>query len=199
MEDKTVKKELSTEEQIKEIEYYFSKIMEALGLDVSSPNLVETPKRVAYMYVKEVFKGLYPENKPAIKIFPNDAEYSGMVLHKNINVYSFCEHHFLPFVGYAHIAYFPNDNVIGLSKLNRIVEYYSRRPQLQERLTQQIAEEVKESLQTEDVAVWVEAEHFCVKIRGIQHHNSKTVTSYFGGKFKDKQIQDEFMKKIKNI
>lgn len=199
MEDKALNKETHTEERIKNIEYYFAKIMEALGLDLTSPNLMETPERVAYMYVKEVFKGLYEENKPEIKIFPNDAEYRGMVLHKNINVYSFCEHHFLPFVGYAHIAYFPNDYVIGLSKLNRIVEYYSRRPQLQERLTQQIAEEVKESLQTEDVAVWVEAEHFCVKIRGIQHHNSRTVTSYFGGKFKDKQIQDEFMKKIKNV
>ena len=197
MEEKITQESISNSQKIKNIEYYFAKIMESLGLDVGSPNLAETPARVAYMYVNEVFKGLNPANKPEMKLFPNDLEYKGMVLHKNINVYSFCEHHFLPFIGYAHIAYFPSEYVIGLSKLNRIVEYYSRRPQLQERLTQQIAEELQNNLKTEDIAVWIEAEHFCVKIRGVQHHNSKTITSFFGGKFNDAQIQDEFLRKIK--
>ncbi len=181
------------------IRHHFAKIMEALGLNLEDPSLKDTPERVAYMFVNEVFKGLKKENKPEVKLFPNDAEYKGIVLHKNINVYSFCEHHFLPFLGVAHVAYLPGDFVIGLSKLNRIVEHYSRRPQLQERLTEQIAEELMEILKTKDVAVWIEAEHLCVKIRGIQHHNSKTITSFFGGRFQEEKYRDEFFKKIKGL
>ncbi len=190
---------LPEEKQMEVIRYHFAKIMEALNLNLEDPSLKDTPDRVAYMFVNEVFKGLNPRKKPEVKLFPNDAEYQGIVLHKDINVYSFCEHHFLPFIGVAHVAYLPKESVIGLSKLNRIVEYYSRRPQLQERLTEQIAEELMSILQTRDVAVWIEAEHLCVKIRGVQHHNSKTITSFFGGKFKKEWYRDEFFKKIKSV
>ncbi|HUM65771.1 MAG TPA: GTP cyclohydrolase I FolE [Chitinophagaceae bacterium] len=143
----------------------------------------DTPSRVAKMYVKEIFSGLEPNNFPAISVFDNTHGYDGMLIERNIRVYSVCEHHFVPIVGKAHVAYFPSDKVIGLSKLNRIVNYFSRRPQVQERLTMDIANALKQILQTEDIAVVIEANHFCVAARGVEDSDSITVTNHFGGRF----------------
>jgi GTP cyclohydrolase I len=175
--------ELSQCDKIDAITFHFQKIMETLGLDLEDESLRDTPIRVAKMYVTEIFTGLDPNMFPVISVFSNTYHYNEMLMERNIEVYSYCEHHFVPFVGHAHVAYFPGDKVIGLSKLNRIVKYFSRRPQVQERLTMDVANSLKEILQTEDIAVMIEAKHFCVAARGVEDSNSATVTSHFGGKF----------------
>src|SRR5690625_1085336 len=185
--------DLSDEEKIVLIEKHYAAIMETLGLDLSDHSLKGTPHRVAKMYVKEIFGGLNPKNKPVARKFENNYDYMDMVDEKNINVSSFCEHHFLPFLGKAHVAYVSSGQVIGLSKINRIVDYYSSRPQVQERLTLQIADELKKSLETEDVAVLIEAKHLCVSIRGIKDKASSTVTTKYGGVFREKEVQQRFI------
>ena len=171
--------------------------METLGLDLSDDSLRGTPKRIAKSYVNELFCGLNPKNKPRAATFDNKYNYSEMLVEKDITLYSTCEHHFLPIVGKAHIAYISSGNVIGLSKMNRIVEYYAKRPQVQERLTKQIVRELQEALGTEDVACVIDAKHLCVNSRGIKDVNSSTVTSEYGGKFKyDNDTKDEFLKYI---
>lgn len=181
------------DEKIESIEKHFAAIMHALGLDLDDESLRGTPRRVAKMYVKEIFHGLDPKNRPDIKKFGNNYNYGDMVVVKNINVNSFCEHHFLPFIGKAHVAYISSGKVIGLSKINRIVDYYSRRPQVQERLTLQIADELQKSLETDDVAVFIESKHFCVSLRGIEDRDSSTVTTDYRGVFKKKDTQQRFI------
>lgn len=184
---------MTDEEKIRIISSHFNKIMHTLGLDLNDDSLKNTPDRVAKMYVKEVFGGLNPANKPNISLFSNDYQYNEMLVEKNITLYSYCEHHFAPIIGKAHIAYFPNGQVIGLSKLARIVQYYSRRPQVQERLTNQIAQALKDALQSEDVAVIIDAEHLCVSSRGIKDTKTSTVTSNYSGKFKNSNTKIELM------
>ncbi len=187
---------LDDETKIDIIEKNFREIMLTLGLDLNDDSLKGTPHRVAKMYVKEIFKGLNPDNKPKISLFENKYDYNRMLVEKDIRVHSYCEHHFVPIIGKAHVAYFSNGNVIGLSKINRIVEYYSKRPQVQERLTVQIADELKKAIGTEDVAVIIEAKHFCVITRGIQDAGSSTVTSHFSGKFLSNEVKEEFQRYI---
>lgn len=175
----------------------FKDIMDILGLDLTDDSLKDTPKRVAKMYVKEIFSGLNPANKPKIALFENKYKYDEMVLEKNITFYSNCEHHFVPIIGKAHVAYISNGTVIGLSKLNRIVEYFAKRPQVQERLTMQIAAELKMILNTEDVAVVIDAKHLCVSMRGVKDESSTTVTATYSGKFKDDAVKKEFLSYIK--
>jgi GTP cyclohydrolase I len=179
------------------IENKFHDIMEILGLDLSDESLKDTPKRVAKMYVKEIFSGLKPENKPSATLFENKFKFNDMLVERDITIYSYCEHHFVPIIGKAHIAYFPKNHVIGLSKLNRIAQYYAKRPQVQERLTIQIANDLKETLQTDDVAVVIDADHLCVASRGVQDINSSTVTSNYSGKFLNNEIKREFLSYIK--
>jgi GTP cyclohydrolase I len=186
--------ELSDEEKMAIIEDKFRDIMETMGLDLTDDSLRGTPHRVAKMFIKEIFYGLNPGNKPKISVFENKFKYNEMLVEKNINMNSTCEHHFLPIVGKAHVAYISNGEVIGLSKINRIVDYYARRPQVQERLTVQIANELKEILKTEDVAIVIDAKHMCVSSRGIQDESSSTVTAEYSGKFKDKAVRDEFLR-----
>ena len=174
------------------IEEHFREIMNVLGLDLTDDSLRGTPKRVAKMYVQEIFAGLNPKNKPEIALFENKYKYKEMLVEKDITFYSNCEHHFVPIFGKAHVAYISNGQVIGLSKINRVVQYFARRPQVQERLTIQIAEELKRVLNTEDVAVVIDAVHLCVSSRGVQDNDSKTVTSHFGGKFNDEASRREF-------
>lgn len=190
--------EIDDEIKIELIEKKFREIMEVLGLDLTDDSLKETPKRVAKMYVKEIFKGLDPKNKPSVTLFENKYKFNQMLVEKNIAVYSYCEHHFVPIIGKAHIAYFSSGKVVGLSKINRMVQYYSKRPQVQERLTVQIANEMKEMLQTEDVAVIIQADHLCVASRGVQDVSSSTVTSSYFGKFLDSNVRDEFLKYVYN-
>ena len=185
--------DLSDEEKIERIQAHFSEIMKTLGLDLTDDSLKGTPKRVAKMYVKEVFNGLNPANKPEARTFNNNYDYSDVVIEKNIQVNSFCEHHFLPFIGKAHVAYISKGKVIGLSKINRLVDYYSRRPQVQERLTLQIADAISDAMNTEDVAVYIDSKHFCVSMRGIKDHTSSTITSEFRGAFKEKEVQQKFI------
>lgn len=187
----------SDEEKISIIQEHVKEIMETLGLDLTDDSLRGTPKRIAKSYVNELFYGLNPKNKPKASTFDNKYNYSEMLVEKDITLYSTCEHHFLPIVGKAHIAYISSGNVIGLSKMNRIVEYYAKRPQVQERLTKQIVKELQEALDTDDVACVIDAKHLCVNSRGIKDVNSSTVTSEFGGKFKyDSNTKDEFLKYI---
>ena len=190
--------EIDDEIKIELIEKKFREIMEVLGLDLTDDSLKETPKRVAKMYVKEIFKGLDPKNKPSVTLFENKYKFNQMLVEKDISVYSYCEHHFVPIIGKAHVAYFSSGKVVGLSKINRMVQYYSKRPQVQERLTVQIANEMKEMLQTEDVAVIIEADHLCVASRGVQDVSSSTVTSSYYGKFLDSNVRDEFLKYVYN-
>jgi GTP cyclohydrolase I len=190
--------DLDNETKIEEIEKLFERIMLTLGLDLSDDSLKGTPHRVAKMYVNEIFNGLDPVNKPVAKSFDNKYKYKGMVVEKSINVSSTCEHHFVPIIGKAHVAYIPNGHVIGLSKMNRIVDYYSRRPQVQERLNKQILNELKEALGTEDVAVVIEAKHFCVHSRGIKDTGSTTTTADYSGKFNDNETRKEFLHHINN-
>ncbi len=185
------------EEKMKEIEFYFSKIMHTLGLDLTDDSLNGTPKRVAKMYVQEIFSGLDPANKPEISIFQNIYKYDQMLMEKNITFYSNCEHHFVPIIGKAHVAYISSGTIIGLSKINRIVDYYARRPQVQERLTVQIANELKKVLNTDDVAVVIDAKHLCVSSRGIKDDSSQTVTSSFSGRFSNEATRNEFLNYLK--
>lgn len=184
--------------KIELIEKNFEKIMQVLGLDLTDDSLKGTPRRVAKMYVKEIFGGLNPKNKPDVKLFENKYNYDQMLVEKGITVYSNCEHHFVPIIGKAHVAYISSGKVIGLSKINRIVQYFAKRPQVQERLTVQIGNELKELLQTEHVAVVIDAEHLCVQSRGIQDTSSSTVTSYYSGSFKDNSTKKEFLSHIYN-
>jgi len=185
--------EKSDAEKIELIQENFAQIMHTLGLDLTDDSLKGTPYRVAKMYVKEIFNGLDPKNRPDARTFSNHYDYSDMVIEKNIQVTSFCEHHFLPFIGKAHVAYISTGNVIGLSKINRLVDYYSRRPQVQERLTLQIADALAEAMGTEDVAVFIDSKHLCVSTRGIRDVSSSTITSEFRGAFKDKATQQKFI------
>jgi len=186
--------DMDDDTKILRIEKHFAAIMDILGLDRKDDSLSGTPHRVAKMYVKEIFSGLHPDNKPSIKLFDNKYSYQEMLVEKNITFYSNCEHHFVPIIGKAHVAYISAGKVIGLSKLNRIVQYYSRRPQVQERLTIQIAEELKNVLETEDVAVLIDATHLCVSSRGVQDINSSTVTSSYFGAFQNENTRNEFLK-----
>ena len=188
--------DLDDDTKIELIEKHFSHIMNILGLDLSDDSLKDTPKRVAKMYVKEIFSGLNPASKPSVTLFDNHYKYNQMLVERNIAVYSNCEHHFVPITGKAHIAYMSNGKVIGLSKLNRIVQYYSQRPQVQERLTMQIANEIKAALSTEDVAVVIDAHHHCVSSRGIRDMNSSTVTADYSGRFLSPETRNEFLKHI---
>jgi GTP cyclohydrolase I len=183
---------LTDEEKKEKIARHFAAIMETMGLDLTDDSLRGTPQRVAKMYVEEVFSGLDPKNKPAVALFENKYRYQEMLVEKDITLKSFCEHHFVPIIGKAHVAYISNGYVIGLSKINRIVQYYSKRPQVQERLTVQIASELKRILKTEDVAVVIDARHMCVSMRGIEDETSSTVTSSFHGKFQNDNKKREF-------
>ena len=188
--------EKDDELKIELIEKHFKEIMLILGLDLEDDSLKGTPNRVAKMYVKEVFSGLNPDNKPQARLFDNKYNYDQMLVEKDITFYSHCEHHFVPIYGKAHVAYFSSGKVIGLSKINRIVQYFAKRPQVQERLTVQIAEELKTVLQTEDVAVVIDAAHMCVSSRGVGDTNSRTGTAHFDGKFRDQDIKNEFLNYI---
>lgn len=168
-----------------------------MGLDLNDDSLQGTPQRVAKMYIEEIFSGLNPANKPKVTLFENKYQYNQMLVEKNITFYSNCEHHFVPIIGKAHVAYISSGKVIGLSKLNRIVQYYAKRPQVQERLTNQIAIELKNILEIEDVAVIIDAKHLCVSSRGIKDDNSSTVTSYFGGKFNNQEKIVELQNTLK--
>ncbi|SIN67646.1 GTP cyclohydrolase I FolE [Algoriphagus halophilus] len=189
--------EMDDELKIELIEKHFREIMHIMGLDLTDDSLKGTPHRVAKMYVKEVFSGLNPKNKPVAKLFENKYKYNEMLVEKDITFHSHCEHHFVPIYGKAHVAYISGGEVIGLSKINRIVQYFAKRPQVQERLTMQIGNELKEVLKTDDVAIIMDANHMCVSSRGVQDVNSSTVTSFFSGKFeKDEQARNEFLKYI---
>lgn len=180
------------------IEFHFRKIMDTLGLDLNDDSLSGTPARVAKMYVEEIYSGLNPKNKPSISLFENKYNYENMLVEKEITFYSNCEHHFVPIIGKAHVAYFSSGKVIGLSKINRMVEYFARRPQVQERLTNQIANELKSILNSQDVAIIIDAKHLCVSSRGIKDDSSSTTTSYYSGKFNDNAIKNEFLNYVFN-
>ena len=184
------------DQKIDAISFHYQKIMEELGLDLTDDSLSGTPYRVAKMYVKELFSGLDPKNKPKISVFDNKYEYNKMLIESDITFNSSCEHHFLPIIGKAHIGYISSGKVIGLSKMNRIVQYFGRRPQVQERMTMQIFNELKTALQTDDVIVVVEAEHLCVSTRGVNDKSSKTTTLEYGGQFSEIQIRNDFFKMI---
>ena len=189
---------LTEDEKIKAISFHFREIMEVLGLDLTDDSLSSTPHRVAKMYVEELFQGLTDQSFPKISTFNNTYKYEEMLIEKDIEVFSYCERHFMPFTGRAHVAYFPGKKVIGLSKINRLVKYLSRRPQIQERLTQEIAASLKEILQNEDVAVTIEAKHFCVAARGIEDTNSITITNDLSGRFKYHENRDLFFSSIRS-
>ena len=185
--------DISDDEKIEKIQESVKDILETLGMDLTDDSLQGTPKRVAKAFVNEIFMGLNPSNLPKASTFENNYNYGEMLVEKNIVVYSTCEHHLLPIIGRAHLAYISNGKVIGLSKMNRIVEYFSKRPQVQERLTMQIVQAMQEALGTQDVACVVDAKHLCVNSRGIKDIESSTVTSEFGGKFKEKETRKEFL------
>jgi GTP cyclohydrolase I len=185
------------QEKMDLIEDNMRNILQTLGMDLTDDSLKGTPKRVAKMFVKEIFGGLNPENKPKASTFENKYKYGEMLVEKNITLYSTCEHHLLPIVGRAHIAYISKGTVVGLSKMNRVVDYYAKRPQVQERLTMQIVKELQEILNTEDVACVIDAKHLCVNSRGIRDIDSYTVTSEFGGQFKNEKVKREFLDYIK--
>lgn len=188
--------DLDDEEKIDLIEEKFRDIMHILGLDLLDESLRGTPRRVAKMYVKELFAGLNPENKPTVTLFTNDYNYNEMLVEKNIQFYSNCEHHFVPIIGKVHIAYISTGKVIGLSKLHRIVNYFARRPQVQERMTMQIGNSLTEALMTDDVAVIVDADHQCVSSRGVSDQTSNTITAFYSGVFKEEGRKNEFLKLI---
>lgn len=188
--------EQDDELKIELIAKHFKEIMHILGLDLEDDSLSGTPKRVAKMYVQEVFSGLNPANKPVARLFDNKYNYDQMLVEKDITFYSHCEHHFVPIYGKAHVAYFSSGKVIGLSKINRIVQYFAKRPQVQERLTIQIGNEMKSILNTDDVAVVMDANHMCVSSRGVNDTNSQTGTAFFDGKFRDKDVKQEFLNYI---
>lgn len=188
----------SDDEKIKNIEFHFSKIMSELGLDLTDDSLSGTPYRFAKMYVKELFYGLNPKNKPKLSAFENKYGYNKMLVEENITIDSACEHHFLPITGFAHVAYIPRAKVIGLSKINRLVDYYAHRPQVQERLTIQVLKDLQEVLDTKDVIVMITAKHLCVSSRGIKDKNSATTTIEYGGAFENEVIRANFFKLINN-
>ena len=188
---------MNEEEKIKVIADHFRGIMQALGLDLNDDSLKGTPQRVAKMYVKEIFSGLNKDNEPAVTLFENKYQYNKMLVEKDITLYSYCEHHFVPIIGKVHAAYISKGKVIGLSKINRIVQYYAKRPQVQERLTNQIAEALKKAIGTEDVAVVIDAVHLCVASRGIKDTGSSTITAHYSGKFINEGIKNEFLAFIK--
>jgi GTP cyclohydrolase I len=187
---------ISDEEKISLIKKDVENILSTLGIDLTDNSLKGTPNRVAKMFVNELFSGLNPKKKPKASTFENNYKYGEMLVEKNITLYSTCEHHLLPIIGRAHVAYISNGRVIGLSKMNRIVDYYAKRPQVQERLTMQIVQELQIALGTEDVACVIDAKHLCVNSRGIKDIQSSTVTSEFGGKFKTEQTRREFLNYI---
>ena len=188
--------EKTDDQKIAEIEQHFRAIMEIIGMDLRDDSLRGTPLRVAKMYVKELFQGLNPANMPSMTLFENKFNYNEMLVEKNINFYTNCEHHFVPFFGKAHVAYISSGKVIGLSKLNRLVEYFSKRPQVQERLTMQVGKALQTVLQTQDVAIVMDAKHLCVASRGVKDDSSNTITSFFGGKFQEEATKMEFLKYI---
>ena len=189
--------ELSDIEKIARIKEDIKNIMHTLGLDLTDDSLKGTPTRVAKMFVQELFAGLHPDRKPKASTFQNKYKYGEMLVEKNITLYSTCEHHLLPIVGKAHIAYISSGTVVGLSKMNRIVDYFAKRPQVQERLTMQVVKELQKILKTDDVACVIDAKHLCVNSRGIRDIDSSTVTSEFGGKFKDPEVRRDFLDYIK--
>jgi GTP cyclohydrolase I len=188
---------LTEEEKIAGITEHFREIMQLLGLDLTDDSLAGTPRRVAKMYVQEWFRGLSPEHRPEVRLFDNRYQYQQMLVERDITLFSCCEHHFVPIIGKAHVAYLPGEHVVGLSKLNRVVQYYARRPQVQERLTRQIAEELKQALHTDNVAVLIEADHLCVMSRGVNDTSSSTLTAEYGGAFEqDAALRAEFLRLI---
>jgi len=188
--------EMEDDVKIDQIEGHFREIMNILGLDLTDDSLAGTPRRVAKMYVREVFSGLNPKNQPTSKLFENKYHYDQMLVEKDITFYSHCEHHFVPIYGKVHVGYFSSGKVIGLSKINRIVQYFSKRPQVQERLTVQIGKHIERVLKTPDVGVVIDANHMCVASRGVGDTNSKTGTAYFSGKFKEQNVKREFLNYI---
>ena len=190
--------DISDKEKISIIEKNVYNILETLGMDLTDDSLKGTPKRVAKAWVNELFGGLNPENMPKISTFDNKYLYKEMLVEKNITVYSTCEHHLLPIIGKAHVAYFSKGTVIGLSKMNRIVDYFAKRPQVQERLTMQVVKALQKALDTKDVACVMDAKHLCVNSRGIKDTDCSTVTAEFGGKFKDENVKREFLDYIRN-
>ena len=189
--------EMSNTEKMMLIEEKIREVLHILGMDLTDDSLCGTPKRVAKMYVNEIFSGLHPDNKPKASSFENKYQYGEMLVEKNITLYSTCEHNLLPIVGRAHVAYISNGTVVGLSKMNRIVDYFAKRPQVQERLTLQIVQELQNTLNTKNVACVIDAKHLCVNSRGISDINSSTVTSEFGGCFQDIEVKREFLDYIK--
>jgi GTP cyclohydrolase I len=187
---------LDDQTKIKLIEEKFAQIMDILGLDLEDDSLKGTPHRVAKMYVKEIFRGLNPANAPKIALFKNKYRYQEMLVERDITLYSNCEHHFVPIVGKVHVAYISSGKVIGLSKINRVVEFFAKRPQVQERLTVQISSYLSEILETPDVAVVVDARHLCVSSRGVEDTSSSTLTASYLGKFKEAETRDEFLRHI---
>lgn len=190
--------EQTDEEKIEIISFHFEKIMFALGLDLSDDSLKGTPYRFAKMYVKELFSGLNPTNKPSLSVFDNKYQYDKLLIEKNISFSSSCEHHFLPIIGKAHVAYKSSGKVIGFSKINRIVQYYAKRPQVQERMTIQILNELKNALDTDDVIVVIDAEHLCVSTRGVEDKTSRTITLEYTGIFTDESKRREFLQFIQS-
>jgi len=189
--------DLSNKEKIEIIKTKVADIIQTLGLDLNDDSIKGTPKRVAEMYINEIFSGLDPKNKPKASTFENKYKYGEMLVEKNITLFSTCEHHMLPIIGKAHVGYISNGTVVGLSKMNRIVNYYSKRPQVQERLTIQVVEELQKVLNTKDVACVIDAKHLCVNSRGINDIASSTVTAEFGGRFKEESKKREFLDFIK--
>jgi len=185
--------------KIELITEHFREIMNILGLDLTDDSLKGSPRRVAKMYVNEAFSGLNPANKPKPTLFDNKFKYNEMLVEKDIIVHSYCEHHFVPIIGRAHVAYISSGKVIGLSKLNRIVQYFSKRPQVQERLTVQIANELKEVLETDNVAVLIDAKHLCVSTRGVNDVHSSTVTAAYHGKFEEEATRQEFLRYVSGL
>jgi GTP cyclohydrolase IA len=181
------------------IEQHFREILTVLGLDLEDDSLKNTPRRVAKMYVREIFSGLNPCNKPKVSLFENQFDYNKMIIERDITVHSNCEHHFVPFMGKAHVGYFSSGKVIGLSKINRVVHYFCNRPQLQERLTLQIIHELKDMIGTEDIAVLIKAKHMCVASRGIQDDSTNTITAEYFGKFNDPDVKSEFLKLVGEV
>ena len=188
---------MSNAEKVLLIEEKIQEVLHVLGMDLTDDSLKGTPRRVAKMFVNEIFSGLHPDNKPKSSTFENKYKYGEMLVEKNITLYSTCEHHLLPIVGKAHVAYISNGTVVGLSKMNRIVDYLAKRPQVQERLTLQIVEELQKILKTDNVACVIDAKHLCVNSRGISDISSSTVTTEFGGRFKENEIKREFLDYIK--
>jgi len=189
--------DMNDKEKMEIIAHHFAAIMDTLGMDLTDDSLQDTPKRVAKMFVQEIFQGLNPANKPEISAFENSYDYNRMLVEKNITVKTFCEHHFLPITGKAHVGYVSSGKVIGLSKLNRIVDYYARRPQVQERMTKQILLALQEALDTMDVIIVVDAKHMCVSHRGIQHDDSATLTLEYSGCFENADMRREFLDYLK--